>query len=119
MVSHCRSLYSGPSFSPDRTSSSRAHSAYLPLIPYLIYLACKHRPITLFTAANPGMPSGGLGGESKWDILTHLSKAGPFVARSDLLTPPHNGFTFPLVLKPDVGERGPFPRRCAPLPRDR
>src|SRR5262249_37879494 len=34
-------------------------AAYLPLVPYLLYLAVKHRSLTLFTAANPGIWSGG------------------------------------------------------------
>ncbi len=78
---------------------------YLPLLPYLIYLACKHRSITLFTAANPGIPSGGLGGESKWAILQQLGRVGSLVARSELVVGQYTG-TFPVVFKPDIGERG-------------
>lgn len=83
--------------------------AYLPLVPYFLYLAIRHRSFTLFTAANPGIPSGGLAGESKSQILSHLSDAAEYI-----LIPP-NGLedaqrfidgNFPVVLKPDVGERG-------------
>jgi membrane protein DedA with SNARE-associated domain len=94
-------------------------AAYLPLIPYLILLALKHRSFTLFTLANPGIPSGGLTGESKSDILRPLAKAEGFVAPFDLipasLPPPARirkaeafmkDRSFPVVLKPDVGERG-------------
>jgi membrane protein DedA with SNARE-associated domain len=95
---------------------------YLPLVPYLLWLALKHRSLTVFTAANPGIPGGGVVGESKWEILGGLRTAAPervpptelllgseplaarlsrfhaFRARHDL--------GWPVVLKPDVGERG-------------
>ena len=78
--------------------------AYLPVIPYLLWLAMKHRSLTLFTAANPGIPSGGFVGESKSVILAHL----PHVPEFRVVQP---GETievaeFPVVLKPDIGERG-------------
>lgn len=78
--------------------------AYLPLVSYLLFLAMKHRSLTLFTAANPGIPSGGLVGESKSQILGHLSQVAEFT-----LVPAGAHFRvseFPVVLKPDVGERG-------------
>src|SRR2546423_1543614 len=91
--------------------------AYLPLLPYLLWLAVKHRSLTLFTAANPGIPLGGLTGESKSDILSHLRTANGFVPRFRLLCGGDRteiagawmraeGLDFPVVLKPDVGERG-------------
>ena len=46
---------------------------YMPLTPYLIGLALKHRSLTLFTAANPDIPAGGFIGESKFDILRNLA----------------------------------------------
>ena len=78
--------------------------AYLPAVPYLLWLAVKHRSLTLFTAANPGIPTGGLVGESKSAILAHL----PHVPEFRVVQP---GETievaeFPVVLKPDIGERG-------------
>ncbi len=96
-------------------------AAYLPLIPYLALLALKHRSPTLFTAANPGMPSGGFIGESKSDILEHLDRTPGIVAtytripcsleptariRKAIAFLEQHGFSFPVVLKPDVGERG-------------
>jgi len=95
-----------------------AWAAYLPLAPYLIYLACKHRSLTLFTATNPGMPSSGFVGESKSQILERLSGIEGAVARFAILRGSHskarramefleqNHLTFPVVLKPDVGECG-------------
>src|SRR5438067_9655505 len=47
--------------------------AYIPLLPYFLYLGLKYRSLTLFTAANPGIPSGGFVGESKCRILANLS----------------------------------------------
>ncbi len=78
--------------------------AYLPVLPYLLWLAIKHRSITLFTAANPGIPSGGFAGESKSRILAHL----PHVPEFRVLPPGESILveSFPVVLKPDVGERG-------------
>lgn len=87
-----------------------AWAAYLPLLPYLIYLAIRHRSLTLFTAANPGIPTGGFVGESKSQILELLGQTAEF---SVIRTPcaarnfmSRLGLTFPVVLKPDVGERG-------------
>ncbi len=78
--------------------------AYLPVIPYLLWLAVKHRSLTLFTAANPGILAGGFVGESKSAILAQL----PHVPEFRVVQP---GETiqvaeFPVVLKPDIGERG-------------
>lgn len=77
-------------------------AAYLPLIPYFVWLAVKHRSLTLFTAANPGIASGGLVGESKSRILRELGQEFELI-------PVGSSFRageFPVVLKPDVGERG-------------
>ncbi len=95
-----------------------AWAAYVPLIPYLLYLALKHRSVTLFTAVNPGMPSSGFAGESKSEILDHLT-ASRAVARYALIPGSIEAYArieraaefldprgFPVVLKPDVGERG-------------
>src|SRR5262249_4110288 len=59
---------------------------------------------TLFTAANPGIPSGGFVGESKSAILAHL----PHVPEFRVVQPGESidVAEFPVVLKPDVGERG-------------
>ena len=96
-------------------------AAYLPLIPYFTWLALKHRSPTVFTAANPGMPSGGFVGESKAQILEHLDSVRGVVAAYALIPRSlgtaarirwanrfreERGLAFPVVLKPDVGERG-------------
>lgn len=96
-------------------------AVYLPLLPYLIFLAIRHRSLTIFTAANPGIPTGGLTGESKADILRNLAgcpgAVPDFTLLSTALSPQarvsaasrfmaERGLTYPVVLKPDVGERG-------------
>lgn len=95
--------------------------AYLPLVPYLLYLAARHRSLLVFMAANPGIATGGLVGESKSEILEQLAHCpdavpvftvvpvtlGPdarLEAAKDFLL--RQQLTYPVVLKPDVGERG-------------
>jgi hypothetical protein len=94
---------------------------YPPVLAYVIYLMVKHRSVTLFTAANPAILAGGFIGESKYDILRGLSGAGEYVARSFLVDGnlsaadkmlavkrfmADQGLTFPIVLKPNHGQRG-------------
>lgn len=91
---------------------------YAFLVPHFVRLAIKHRSLTAFTAANPGIPLGGLVGESKWDILSRLPReaivptavieAGRAEQRCAELVRvmDSHGWSFPIILKPDVGERG-------------
>lgn len=95
-----------------------AWAIYLPLIPYVAYLALRHRGITTCTLANPGIPLGGLVGESKWDILkllpqdaivpTTLIEPAPLADRIAAIeaTIRDRRWSWPIILKPDVGERG-------------
>jgi membrane protein DedA with SNARE-associated domain len=90
---------------------------YAPVGLWLVWLTIRHRGVTM-TAANPGMPDGGTVGESKFDILTSLPE--DVTIPSFRLAPEHLGaraarmrveiarrsWIFPLVLKPDVGQRG-------------
>jgi membrane protein DedA with SNARE-associated domain len=90
---------------------------YLPVGLWLVWLTIRHRGVTM-TAANPGMPDGGTVGESKSDILASLptdvtipsfrlapEQIGARLARCRLEMT-RKGWAFPLVLKPDVGQRG-------------
>lgn len=97
---------------------------YTPVVFYILLLGLRYRGWTLFTAANPAMPAGGFVGESKSDIykllssspnaIPHLLKFVKIDASQGFLgrlvtaiTFIHkNELEFPLVLKPDVGERG-------------
>src|SRR5215813_11014990 len=91
--------------------------AYIPVVPYILFQGIKHRSLTLFTAANPGIPSGGFVGESKSDILVNLDRVPDFILISQALPKTmriraainfmtEHRLSFPIVLKPDVGERG-------------
>lgn len=94
---------------------------YLPVAFRYLQLAIRHRGWTLPTAANPGMTTGGLVGESKFTTLLDLQQTSPeFTAEAWLLvegTPENrqnrlqqvratHGIGFPFILKPDVGQRG-------------
>ncbi|MCI0389897.1 MAG: alpha/beta fold hydrolase [Acidobacteria bacterium] len=94
---------------------------YPPVICYIAYLMLKHRSLTIFTAANPAMIGGGFVGESKMEILRGLSRASGFVARAAPIEASRDlvarirvaesfmaeyRMGFPVVLKPDRGQRG-------------
>ena len=94
-------------------------AVYPPVVAYCFWLALRYRGATLFTAVNPSMGAGsGLVGESKSGILTGLAGAGERVAawtligpgteaeRWDQVRPFAATHGWPVVLKPDVGERG-------------
>lgn len=90
---------------------------YLPVVPWVAWLVLRHRGFPV-TACNPSIPHGGLVGESKWDII-RLIPARALVP-SDVIEPDEiedrekrlagimeeRGWTFPLIFKPDIGERG-------------
>jgi pimeloyl-ACP methyl ester carboxylesterase/membrane protein DedA with SNARE-associated domain len=102
---------------------------YPPIVLYVLRLGLKHRSLTLFSAANPAIPGGGFVGESKWHILeglrgglersgttatdvlpaTALIPGGPAtlarVRLAESFMEAHR-LAWPLVLKPDIGERG-------------
>ncbi len=93
---------------------------YAPVSLFYLGLALRHRSFTLPSAANPGMFSGGLVGESKTATLTELQSARPeFTAEAHALDGPTDQrlgqlreimkcrrLTYPVILKPDVGQRG-------------
>ncbi len=94
---------------------------YPPVLVYIVFRMLRHRSLTLFTAVNPGIEYGGFVGESKAAILQSLTGAGDFLARFAVIEPcaeqaqrvegvrdfmQAQALGFPVVLKPDVGERG-------------
>ena len=93
---------------------------YPPVVAYIAYLGIRFRSWTLFTAANPAIPGGGFVGESKHQILDHLKDAAQWLPCSTLLVSRgpgervaeaekfmrQHGLHFPVVLKPDAGQRG-------------
>lgn len=97
---------------------------YSPVVLYVLFLGLRHRGMTVFTAVNPALPAGGFKGESKNQIYSGLRNAdgvSPFLLDHVLLEFDRSieervegsarfieeyGLNFPMVLKPDAGERG-------------
>ena len=82
-------------------------------------LAARYGSMTLPSAANPCMKTGGLIGESKFEILRELRSIAPDFVPDTTLIPVDGdrvaalemfmstaGITYPVVLKPDLGFRG-------------
>jgi membrane protein DedA with SNARE-associated domain len=96
---------------------------YFPVIIYMAFLMLKYRSLTIFTATNPAIFASGFVGESKTQILNGLisERAKPFLLdfttiKKNLTTKEklenarrfltENNLNFPIVVKPDSGERG-------------
>jgi hypothetical protein len=87
---------------------------YPPVVVAAFLFGLRRRNLLAFTAVNPAIPHGGICGESKSAILQHLVKSGcvaPFVslpagAVDKLASVTQHLPDFPLVVKPDIGERG-------------
>lgn len=93
---------------------------YLPVVIYVLFLGIKHRSLTVFTAANPAIPAGGFKGESKDEIYRGLRDSDYVLSHTRIEKDHHqenrilkakqfidaNNLAFPVVVKPDTGERG-------------
>jgi hypothetical protein len=94
---------------------------YPPVAIYCLWLGIKYRGLTLPTAANPGIFSGGMVGESKMATLRELMATSPeFTADAELISGAsvadrldslreicqRLNIAYPFILKPDVGQRG-------------
>ncbi len=86
-----------------------------PLFIYWLWLSLKARSLLYFTASNPGILTGGMFGESKFEILEKIPQ--PYKPLTLLVRYPtsaeqvnllllEKGLSFPLIFKPDIGERG-------------
>ncbi|MEP5613280.1 MAG: hypothetical protein ABJP45_13595 [Cyclobacteriaceae bacterium] len=85
---------------------------YFPVFFYFGWLAIKARSIFFFTASNPSIDFGGMFGERKSEIFgtipdkylpkTELIEKGDFKLARDKA----KGIGYPLIAKPDIGERG-------------
>lgn len=85
---------------------------YFPVFFYFGWLALRARSIFFFTASNPSIDFGGMLGERKSEIfdiipdkyipITKLIKRGDISAALS----EGNNIGFPLIAKPDIGERG-------------
>jgi membrane protein DedA with SNARE-associated domain len=97
---------------------------YLPVVIYVAALAIRYRSLTVFTCANPAMPAGGFVGESKHAIYAMLASSrenDEFLLKHCLVDGRlsldekldrcerfmfENQLDFPIVVKPNAGERG-------------
>ncbi|HEX8548806.1 MAG TPA: hypothetical protein VF691_17710 [Cytophagaceae bacterium] len=88
---------------------------YLPIFFYYLWLSFISRSFFYFSAANPSIETGGMAGESKWDILKNISgdliPATVFIKRGSSLSQitsmlRERKIGFPCIAKPDIGERG-------------
>jgi hypothetical protein len=84
---------------------------------WVLWLSVRYRGLTTITTCNPGIPDGGFVGESKADILAKLPAYWTIPFRRVAAAVPNAlkaaqdhvssaGWAFPLVAKPDVGQRG-------------
>jgi hypothetical protein len=91
------------------------HIFHLPIYLYWLYLSCKARSLFFFSAANPGIETGGMMGESKYAIL---KKIAPQLLPQTLFYPSvplkdkvmddlaAAKMAFPIIAKPDIGQGG-------------
>lgn len=87
----------------------------MPAFFYWLWLSARARSFFFFTASNPGIEMGGMFGESKYQILDKIPRQ--YVPSSILVRFPAQpasvvasmksaGLSFPVIVKPDKGERG-------------
>lgn len=88
---------------------------YLPMTPYYLYQVFRTGSLTFPTSVNPAIYGGGFYGEKKTEILKFLPAeylpVTVFVKKNStfqdiLCLISENGLTFPVIAKPNVGERG-------------
>lgn len=86
-----------------------------PVIIYFLWLALRARSFLFFSASNPGIVMGGMFGESKYEVLKKVPVqyvpvtilVDPSAGKSKILRLMHgSGLRFPVIFKPDLGERG-------------
>jgi hypothetical protein len=93
-----------------------------PIIVYYLWLSLRSRSLVFFSASNPGIAMGGMFGESKYDVLRKIPTG--YIART-ILVDVHaskeeilkklqtEGFTLPVIFKPELGERGHMVKRIS------
>jgi hypothetical protein len=91
-----------------------------PLFLLWLWYAIKERSLLYFSASNPSILTGGMMGESKFEVLQMIPE--PLKPKSALIQIPASqqtvmhcmqlhGLSFPVIFKPDLGERGWMVRR--------
>ncbi len=95
-----------------------AWTLYAPLAPWFALLAVRYGGFRTVAAANPSIPDGGFVGESKAEILARLPVEWTlrgFLVDVDQTTArfvrmengrQQHGLSYPLIFKPDAGQRG-------------
>ena len=101
-----------------------AWAFYIPIVPWIAWLALRHRGPMTFTCANPGVPhGGGVVGESKHQILSLINNADNLILHQErigenpdviertrqviaLIRDEPRLAGYPVILKPDVSQRG-------------
>jgi hypothetical protein len=93
-----------------------------PIFPYWLWLSLKARSFSFFSASNPGILMGGMFGESKFEILEKVPATCRPVSilvkkpcdTNEIIRRMHDaGLKFPVIAKPDLGERGWMVKRIA------
>ena len=88
---------------------------YIPVFAYWLWCGLKARAIFYLSAANPGFEYGGIIGSSKKAILDKIPSVlvptGILISNSEpieeiFVRMQERGLNFPVVVKPDIGERG-------------
>ena len=90
---------------------------YLPIVPFYIYQALRYKSVFMPFYASPEINHGGLIGESKWDFLNHLKPSDSSTLNAIKVNQEvdfmelrkqidHAELSYPLIIKPDVGQRG-------------
>ncbi len=86
-----------------------------PLFVMWFFYAVKERSLFYFSASNPGIPTGGMMGESKYEVLQlvpdSLKPKAALVklpgSKQEIISKMQEmDLNFPVILKPDLGERG-------------
>jgi hypothetical protein len=91
------------------------HVFHAPLYIYWLWLSVKARSLTFFSASNPGILMGGMFGESKAEVMSLVPES--VKPQTLLIQDPTDRaqvleqlrgaeLNFPLIFKPDLGERG-------------
>lgn len=86
-----------------------------PLMLYWLWLSIRARSLLFFSASNPRITLGGMFGESKYEVLMQLPQhlrpktifaEFPTTVDEVMEKLKRDGLNFPIIFKPDYGERG-------------
>lgn len=95
-----------------------------PLFIYWIWLSIRARSPFFFSASNPGIAMGGMFGESKYDVIKKIPEQ--YIPKTILIKIPvtaadvleilhREEYKFPVIFKPELGERGFMVKKISSL----